>query len=199
MSGRGPCEVSGCGKPVHGRGLCTLHYQRSRRAAGIKKKTYNGENTLKRGSLLSPPTTLPFRFLARTCRRCGDLVTTPPHLIRKDRGRILPCTRCRVRENAAKEARIQANALAKPREAERQRTKALRQFHEKQAETLPGARKRGQEWTGIELEMALRTDVTVRELAERLGRTFSAVASARHKARHDPAWVEFVGAGEGAA
>jgi hypothetical protein len=78
----------------------------------------------------------------------------------------------------------------------------VRDYHERhdkpwrdkmQRETEAVAHHAGYIWTGSELEQVLRTDVPLREMAERLGRTFKACATARYKARHDPKWMRVVG------
>lgn len=70
-----------------------------------------------------------------------------------------------------------------------------RKEHEKKvkSETAPGARNARKEWTGPELELAARDDLSVTEIARRLGRTYAAVAVIRHKIRHDPKTMNFVG------
>lgn len=58
----------------------------------------------------------------------------------------------------------------------------------RQAESLASAHNKGKEWTGPELEIALRTDLTIPQIAERLGRTVWAVRAVRQKVRRgDPA------------
>lgn len=54
-----------------------------------------------------------------------------------------------------------------------------------QAESAKTARRSGGRWTGPELELVARDDLTVSELAERLGRTFHAVSHVRAALR-DP-------------
>ena len=55
-----------------------------------------------------------------------------------------------------------------------------------QARTTDNARRRGYVWTGPELEIAARDDLTVAEIARMLGRTYYAVVTARHRIRRDP-------------
>ena len=55
-----------------------------------------------------------------------------------------------------------------------------------QAQTTDAARRHGYVWTGPELEIAARDDLTVEQIALMLGRTYNAVASARRRIRHDP-------------
>lgn len=64
-----------------------------------------------------------------------------------------------------------------------------------QAETLPTARNHENLWTGAELEIVVtRTDLSLSKLAQLLGRTRHAVASARWRATTDPKWIAVVGA-----
>lgn len=63
-----------------------------------------------------------------------------------------------------------------------------------QAETRPGAHRFGNEWTGPELEMAARDDLTAVQIAKMIGRTVSAVYTKRaaiHKA--DPRTIAKLG------
>lgn len=80
-------------------------------------------------------------------------------------------------------------------EAKRQ----YRQGHEEKVKsaTVPGARNARKEWTGPELEVAARDDLSVTEIARRLGRTYAAVSVIRHKIRHDPKTINFAGIAEG--
>jgi len=57
--------------------------------------------------------------------------------------------------------------------------------------SIPGATKRGQQWTGTELEIALRPDLTVADAAKHLGRTLYAVGKVRSRAKREPkvAWL----------
>ena len=54
------------------------------------------------------------------------------------------------------------------------------------AESLDGAVHYGEEWTGPQMEVAARDDITDKQAAQILGRTISAVHSARHALRVDP-------------
>lgn len=55
-----------------------------------------------------------------------------------------------------------------------------------QQSTVDTATHRGGQWTGAELEVAARTDLSAREVAAMLGRTYHGVMAARHRIRHDP-------------
>lgn len=52
--------------------------------------------------------------------------------------------------------------------------RALRSYHKTQADTLPAARRHGYRWTGPELELLSRDDLTLKQKSVMLGRTFSA-------------------------
>lgn len=62
-----------------------------------------------------------------------------------------------------------------------------------QAETLERASRRGAEWTGPELELVARTDLTTKQVALALNRTYSAVRAMRQKVRKDPKTVFLAG------
>jgi hypothetical protein len=59
-------------------------------------------------------------------------------------------------------------------------------------ESLAGARRRGYQWTGPELEVLSRRDLTNREVAEMLGRSYYGVVHKRRQLDEDepiPAWL----------
>lgn len=60
-------------------------------------------------------------------------------------------------------------------------------------ETRPLARRYGYEWTGPELELAARQDLTVTEIAKMLGRSYAAVSSQRQRLRNDPRKIALAG------
>lgn len=61
--------------------------------------------------------------------------------------------------------------------------------------TVDGATKRGDEWTGAEMEelLGLVEHVTQREAARMLGRTFYGVRARLHLLRTDPKWMKAAG------
>lgn len=61
------------------------------------------------------------------------------------------------------------------------------------AQTKSNAHHHGDQWTGPEIEMALREDLSIKELARLLGRSAYAIASIRYKATHDPKWISIAG------
>lgn len=54
------------------------------------------------------------------------------------------------------------------------------------AASLPNATKRGQGWTGPELEIAARKELTAREVAQMINRTASGVRSIRSRLKKEP-------------
>jgi len=62
-----------------------------------------------------------------------------------------------------------------------------------QAETLKQARRNGYLWTGPELELAARPDLTKEQVALMTGRTLHAVRHARRKLRDDPKTIAHAG------
>ena len=60
--------------------------------------------------------------------------------------------------------------------------------------TRAKATRNGQQWTGAELEIATRDDLTAVEAAEMLGRTYQAVMNVRHLCKSDPKYIHLLGA-----
>jgi len=103
-------------------------------------------------------------LLAKTCPQCGRLLGTG-HFHRGPRSwstRCRDCTRPAVQENQ----------------------------RGRQAETEPTATHHRDRWTGAEIDLLMRDDLSNQQVATMLGRTLYAVMAARKKARHDPQWVE---------
>lgn len=69
----------------------------------------------------------------------------------------------------------------------------------RQAETLEKAARLGNQWTGPELEVAARNDLSLREIAALLGRSYASVANMRHKMKADPKTISLVGLSSTAA
>jgi len=69
----------------------------------------------------------------------------------------------------------------------------------RQASTVVAASKRGQQWTGVEMQIATERDSvgryvrTAETAALLLGRTTGAVALIRHKCLHEPKYIQAVG------
>lgn len=160
------CSVDDCERPHSGRGLCALHYRRQfgkprQRRTWAENAVRNAERTLRNGGLLVPPVGLPYHPIARTCRSCGALVTTPPERLRRESGRLIPCPECQRR----KMSRMRPHLIAVSRR--------------QQAESAVTATGRYQEWTDAELEMVDRRDLSLSQIAATVGRTVYAVRMKR--------------------
>lgn len=126
------------------------------------------------------------------CRECFNTKTREKVLTDGDRKRESIRRKARYQER-------QDSILANRRERylaraddERQQSKAY--YHQSNRKSLQGANNYGKEWTGPELELVVREDLTLNQIAEMLGRSFSSVCAARHKSKHDPKFIELLGA-----
>lgn len=137
----------------------------------------------------------------KTCSACGaskPLDDFAPH----SSGRFGRRSKCRACYRAARriaEAEYRRTHAQRLREAERERAARLRASRplwaerrnaeaigyarDAQAESLPRATNYGKEWTGPELEIAARDDLSARDAAQMLGRTYAAVVNQRRKLR----------------
>ncbi|MCW2899003.1 MAG: hypothetical protein JWO67_1268 [Streptosporangiaceae bacterium] len=68
-----------------------------------------------------------------------------------------------------------------------------------QGATLEKATRSGYQWTGPELELAGRSDLTAKEVALMIGRSFYAVQNARSKLRAEPKVANLAGIAKGDA
>lgn len=183
------CDEEGCDRPHRANGLCTHHYEKWRRAAGLKPpsrpltRSERASWALGKGVVPHPPRALPYRPLAMTCPDCGMLRTTPDHMLRKDAGKMPACPRCRV----ARVKRYQRNREKVDEEFRRKLRKRVDR-NRKQANslTLDTAHNHGKMWTGPELEIVARDDLSARQVAVMLGRTLYAVKHARQALKDDP-------------
>lgn len=111
------------------------------------------------------PRRSPFNLLAGSCSRCHALISTSIDLITEPQaGFSSCCVTCREGFNRKRNARSRDTAS----------------HH-------------CQEWTGPELEVAAREDLTESEVAHMLGRTVAAVQSARRDLRVDPRKARLAG------
>lgn len=176
LRARGVCSVGGCAEPHWAAGKCGRHYRADLRAAGRIAPTPastpedNAENTLRRGRAPKPMKSSPYRVLARTCPSCGTLLTTPDALLRKKSGRLPRCHGCLIRT-------------------------VRRNTQKRQAVTVENATNNGKQWTGPEMELVLRGDLSVQQLALALGRTRNAVRYIRRQLieKGDPRYVSVAG------
>lgn len=120
-------------------------------------------------------------LVARTCDTCGEM-RDASSFERGTGGWRHTCRKCR--------GNLDVDQLDRNRISNRHTTARS------QNRTLDQAQRRGYQWTGPELEVVLRQDLTAEVAARMLGRTLYAVRGARAKARHDPKWVQLVGLGD---
>lgn len=193
------CEEGECDRQVLAKGLCGKHYKRRQYAEGRAKAVpstpeQNAAQTLRRGGMIRPPKSLPYRMLARTCPKCGTLLTTPEHLIRRKAGNLPRCQGCSIR--SALRVR-KARASRDPVFAASLRSHAQANLERVQAASVPLAVRSHQEWTGAELELAARRDLSARQVASMLNRTFYAVKKIRGKINaEDPRTLALLHGGE---
>jgi hypothetical protein len=76
---------------------------------------------------------------------------------------------------------------------EKAREKVRRRMAQDYAVTRDSARHHYEMWTGPQLEIAAREDLTARQVAVMTGRTLYAVYSARHRLREDPRIISLAG------
>lgn len=174
-----------------------------------QERIRKGERDLATGKMLTAPRWLPYRWLAKSCTTCGLLLTTPDDRLRWTAPRVLcpVCTRAIKRRSehrrrqadpaaarAKEAARMRAYLPARMARDESFRRAQVRRRVAQQARwnsTLrDAAHRHRQEWTGPELELVARPDLSARQVAQMLGRTLYAVRTQRHKlAAGDPRTV----------
>jgi hypothetical protein len=202
LRARGTCSRIDCDEPHWGKGLCHWHYRRWRAEAGLGTKsapttpTQNGEATLRRGGALHPPAGLPYRALAVSCPECGALRTTPDHLLRKDAGRLPSCPRCRVMRVTRNKKRRREVDDDFRREERRRSDRNVKRANDV---TAASARNWNKQWTGPELEIAARDDLSARQVALMLGRTLYAVKHMRRQLRIDPRKINLAAVSPGSS
>ena len=97
------------------------------------------------------------------------------------------CTKAHTEASAPGQARYVQN------HPDRIRTAGRRQYHKHQAETLDRAARRYQPWTGPELELAARTDLTAKQIALMIGRTKAGVQRMRRRLHEEPKVIQLAG------
>lgn len=172
---------------------CRTTERRARAKARGRRPTppsRNAETTLRRGGTIHPPVRSPFRILARSCQDCGLLISTPPELFLKAAGYLPACPSCRVR-------RVTENVRRRRKTDEQFRRKQIRRgtvnrkrTNDALTDTATNHRK---EWTGPELEIIARPDLSASQAAKLLGRTLYAVKHMRRKLMVDPRKIRVAG------
>ena len=127
--------------------------------------------------------------LAKTCRRCGEFLQIA-EFTRKGGSWESYCKRC---------TRTRGSELYATNDAFRTRlTESTRRSVVRiQGETATAARNNRKEWTGPELELLTRTDLSHREMALALGRSLHSVRHMLRKIRSQPREQRMAGTGEG--
>lgn len=185
------CSLDACERVTHARGLCSRHYRKAMGHNSRLKDHKKRDGALRAGKALHPPTSLPFRALAKSCPECGDLVTTPDEWLRRSVGRNPTCGPCAV-------VRTRAHKLSDPQAAAKAAEHERRSADIRAARALiaeRGAPRHGYQWTGPDLEIAARPDLSLARAALMLGRTEAAVQAARQRIREEPKWAQVVGLG----
>jgi hypothetical protein len=143
----------------------------------------------KTGKPPAPPKSSPYRPLASTCRKCGELRTYKTlrkteriRVIRHDCDRIYDRVLQAERYATDPEFRATHNRLSRKAEAARQ------------AASRDAASHHGETWTGPQLEVATREGLSASQAAAMLGRTISAVRTVRRAVRKDPRKERLLGA-----
>lgn len=70
------------------------------------------------------------------------------------------------------------------------RVASVEEFKKVNAKSVEAAHRHNNVWTTADMETLARTDLTARQVAAMLGRSISAVNSARFKMRTDPQWAQ---------
>lgn len=198
------CMEEGCEDAAVSRDRCYSHYRRyfhnvlgnpRTNKSRAERRAARESVRVAAGKFPRPAISSPYRLLARTCPQCGDLVTTPDNLIRKDAGRkINRCPRCAVAASTAyQKQRWETDEDYRLRIRANRREANGRALDRYQRQTRESAMRNGQEWTGPELEILSRTDLTTRQMALMLGRTYAAVSHAKHRLRYDPRFDHLAG------
>lgn len=138
---------------------------------------------MRQGNPVPFPEYLGLRALAWTCEGCGQLRTCPDDSLRVD-SEIKKCAECSRRHSSAYSKRMRETGEEKFMKRARAHAAANRDRHQK--ETVQGATRSGMNWTGIELELVARSDLSARDIAHMTGRTLYAVKHMRRAVKNDP-------------
>lgn len=130
---------------------------------------------------MSEPTA-PERAREAIAARYGDTIATSVLAILDDLGLAVRRRQPGDKRWATIARRLRADEAARERHAHNKRHDKLRA----QNSTMPTAGRRGLTWTGPELEIVARTDLTAEQAAQMLGRTYHGVAMQRRKLGIDP-------------
>lgn len=192
------CSIDACDRPPKARGWCSMHYQRWRAWGDPLIVDECRDSTAPR--------------LDRTPRVCGQCgATFTPRSVQRERPRKFCSRKCR--NAAVRHEKVVIACEQCGKSVERLRchvrsgghlfcSRSCRGQFARVAEskrvgdwrrTIEVASHHGQQWTGPQLEVAIRNDLTITEKALTLGRTTYAVTEARRRAIHDPKIVALLG------
>lgn len=140
-----------------------------------------------------------YRFCSTTCghpssrkQHCKNgHEFTPENTMKRENGN----RRCRACYRAAQH-RYQQNPAVEIKEMQWRKTHIQRQIerlHRLNEETRSHAHRHGYQWTGPELEIASRTDLSSQTVSVMTGRTLRAVQSMRDRLRHEPKLQQLAG------
>lgn len=104
------------------------------------------------------------------------------------------CAVCTAEHSAACKGVSQRWRERNPEEANE---RSRQSFAKAQAETLGRATRHYWQWTGPELELAARPDLSARQVALLIGRTAAAVVAARRRLKEDPQAINVAGIAKG--
>lgn len=121
------------------------------------------------------------KLIAATCATCGEFKQGVNFGTIHGIPRTSMCFACK--------------AVDQPKDPQRAVLDMKRYRAREQKKTAPKARNHGKQWTGPELEIASRPELTATQAAKMLGRTHVAVRAARQKLRRDPKWASVAGLG----
>jgi hypothetical protein len=128
-------------------------------------------------------------LLAKTCKQCGELRPGSAfhlnHLGKHHCGRDSVCTRCRKRRSRELIRQDETRRIATNEQSARA---AKRRNH-----AMPQPRG-GYQWTGPELEIIEREDLTAQQAGLMIGRSLSAVYTMRWLIRNEPKYQRVLGA-----
>lgn len=98
---------------------------------------------------------------------------------------------------ACLEGEYNARVPLSARRVQKKKASEARLYMERRNRTADRAKRQRQQWTGPELEIASRTDLSITEIALLLGRTYSAVVNVRVKLKRDPKSIRVAGIAKG--
>lgn len=206
MSSNKKCSVDGCTRAHYGKGYCTLHYTRMRRHGSTerppRKQDLHGEySCYYAGCRCEECVTAAAEKRRATRTERAGLTLLSPDDPRHGSATAFDYWQCRCepcRDYARNRSRSQgkrvqggsrvgrAHAFNSNCPCRNCRKQALRAERVRNDESRTAAAHHREEWTGPQLAIAARSDLTRSEAAAMLGRTLSSVTSMRKKIYSDP-------------